>query len=278
MMNCENACLICILGCITRNREHVMEKIFSVKNVRFFSLICMVVFTGACKRPKNAAISLISDAQHLVEMQNEAAKDSVLSDDEINKLIELRTEIAAKSTEYDTLFTGEDRQKFCDCINKESYNVNRAWKQSNSHLFYLYGASDYIEEARQNEVSMLDCDPWDELAGHVFFTSIQATAQKAFADQVILARTQIQAAEDGVITDDEIDRIIDKFKNSLQTYEKLWSELENDKEKMDAFEAGIEKITPEFKQLNQEDVGRLTQCKNYDKLSEAMFDVMYNDK
>ncbi len=255
-----------------------MEKIFSVKNVRFFSLICMVVFTGACKRPKNAAISLISDAQDLVEMQNEAAKDSVLSDDEINKLIELRTEIAAKSIEYDTLFTGEDRQKFCDCINKESYNVNRAWKQSNSHLFYLYGASDYIEEARQNEVSMLDCDPWDELAGHVFFTSIQATAQKAFADQVILARTQIQAAEDGVITGDEIDQIIDKFKNSLQTYDKIRSDLEKNEEKMEAFEAEIEKITQEFKELNQDKVSSLKQCENYDKLNEAMFEAMYKNE
>ncbi|MDA3820600.1 MAG: hypothetical protein PF590_09095 [Candidatus Delongbacteria bacterium] len=250
----------------------------SGKNTLFYGMTCLILLAGACKKPKNAASHLLTDVQQLVELQNEAAKDSVLSDEEVNKLMEKRMEIAEKSTEYDSLFTGDDRQQFCNCISNESYNVNRAWKQSNSNLFYLYGGSDYIGKAKKIEGAFLDCDAWNELAGPVFFTSMQATAQKAFADQVILSRAQIQAAKDGVITDDEIDYIIDKFKNSLRTYERIRNELENDKEKMNAFEAEIEKITTEFKHMNQEDVGRLTQCKNYDKLSEAMFEVMYNDK
>ncbi|MGC9331307.1 MAG: hypothetical protein ACP5DZ_05440 [Bacteroidales bacterium] len=113
-----------------KNNYKLMVRNYSGKNTLFYGMICLTFLAGACKKPKNAASHLLSDAQHLVELQNEAAKDSVLSD----------------------------------------------------------------------------------------------------------------------------------------------------KEKMNAFEAEIEKITTEFKQMKQGKVNRLAPCKNYDKLSEAMFEVMHKDK
>ncbi len=245
--------------------------------IAFIIILCfMLGITGSCKGPEREAKEILQLASELVKDQNKAMEDSVFSDGEITGLKKQRKQIAEKVEQSDQNLTENKRIVFCETIQEGRYDLTKTWQKSNYNLFYIHNANDYITNSQNFDFTFTGCDAWKELSTHIFMHSIQATAQKAMAEQYILARKQIEAAKDNHISDDEIQTIIQAFKNSMKTYQEIHDELSENEELMNSFEKEINQLSKRYKKMNSGQASQLENCDNYEKLSKAMFEAMYS--
>lgn len=242
----------------------------------FITILAALIFQ-ACNDPKQAGEEILTSSNSLLEAQNAAMADSVLTEDEITDLIEQRTDLRTllKSTLDDT--NEKERVQLCKYLSSHMYETERAWKQSNRHLFYPEGASKYILRCQKFKPLYQDCKSWRKLASRIFFRSIRGTAQGAMAVQYDLARKQVRAAQDGEITDEEIDSIIYAFKRSMSTYQNIYNNISENDKLVNEFEKELADIEQRFAEMNKADRAMLVESKNYDRLKDAMEKAMYDE-
>jgi hypothetical protein len=236
----------------------------------------MFVFAISCDAPENKAREITQMSSELVKDQNEAMQDSTFTEQEISALVEQRKRISEKMQDVSQNLTTKQKKAFCNAIQNDSYDLIKSWESSNYNLFYNHNASDYISKSQSVELRFFDCEAWQKLASHMFMQTIQVTAQKAMADQFILARKQIKSARDNYISDQEIEDIITAFKNSLSTYQSIQDRLAGNEDMLDTFEKELNEISKRYKAMNENQAAQLTDCENYNKLSKAMFEAMYS--
>ncbi|MFP4664862.1 MAG: hypothetical protein ACLFM1_10590 [Bacteroidales bacterium] len=242
----------------------------------FITILTALIFK-ACNDPKQAGQEILNASNSLLESQNAAVADSVLTEDEISDLIEQRTDLRTllKSTLDD--MNEKERVQVCKYLASHMYETERAWKQSNRHLFYPEGGSEYFLRCKKFKPIYQDCKSWRKLASRIFFTSIRSTAQQAMSVQYDLARKQVRAAQDGVITDEEIDTIIQAFNRSMGTYQQIYDSISGNDKLMNEFEKELADIEQRFAEMNKADRTKLAESENYDKLKDAMEKAMYTE-
>ncbi len=108
-------------------------------------------------------------------------------------------------------------------------------------------------------------------------TIINADAKALIKKQEAFVKTQLKAVEDKKFDDQEIDKIVENFKDMMKSSEEIIKKYEDDTESKKELEnklnAMLEKIERKYDGIEK----KLAECKGYEKLQEKMFQALFSE-
>ena len=238
----------------------------------------MLLSLVSCQNARQDAEKLHSETSQLLKMQKDFAEDSVFSKQELEKLSSQVNRLETLGKLLDEKYTGDERADFAPLLCEGSYDLLKTSENANYKIYFIHNASVYIRECEKLETVFPDISCWNELMQNMSFTTPKGKAFLAMAEQYMMVLCQIEASEDSVLTEKEIETIVSRFKTSMNTYEEMYNYFQDKPEALRAYDAQISGISLEFKHKNEHFAKRLEACENYEELNNAMYDVLMGGK
>ncbi len=104
----------------------------------------------------------------------------------------------------------------------------------------------------------------------------KADAKALIKKQEAFVKTQQKAVEDKKLDDQEIDKIVENFKDMMKSSEEIMKKYEEDAEGKKELEDELKAMSEEMEEKYDGIEENLAECEGYEKLQEKMFQVLFS--